>query len=283
MDTQGKIIINKTVRAGDPLQACDFLALHSGLPKARIKDAMNKGAAWVQRKGRGRERLRRATSVLKKGDIVELFYDQAILSMHVPQASCLMDLKYYSIWDKPAGLLTQGTEYGDHCSLLRQAELSFLPRRGVYPVHRLDREVRGLVLVAHTSVAAGKLSKLFLGRAILKRYHTEVLGLLEPSQGTIDTPLDKKPALTRYSVLSYDPDANISTLLVEIETGRLHQIRRHLASIGHPVMGDPRYGKGNKDGKPMRLVAGALKFQCPFTGKEIVCRIGDGEPDRQYE
>jgi tRNA pseudouridine32 synthase/23S rRNA pseudouridine746 synthase len=274
MDTQIKIIFKKTVIAGDPLQACDFLAHHTGLSKARIKDAMNKGAAWICRKGRGRERLRRATSVLKPGDSVELFYDQTILSIDLPQARCLIDLRHYSIWDKPAGLLTQGTEYGDHCSLLRQVEMSFSPRRGAYPVHRLDREAQGLVLVAHTSQAAGKLSKLFQGRAITKRYHTEVLGLLEPGEGTIDTPLDKKPALTRYSVLSHDPNANISTLLVEIETGRLHQIRRHLASIGHPVMGDPRYGKGNKDGKPMRLVACALEFQCPFTGKEVACRIG---------
>jgi tRNA pseudouridine32 synthase / 23S rRNA pseudouridine746 synthase len=274
MDTQGKIIINKTVLAGEPIQACDFLALHSGLPKARIKDAMNKGAAWICRKGRGRERLRRATSVLKPGDSVELFYDQAILSMNLPQARCLMDLGHYSIWDKPAGLLTQGTDYGDHCSLLRQVEMSFSPRRDVYPVHRLDREAQGLVLVAHTSQAAGKLSILFQGRAIIKRYHTEVLGLLEQDLGAVDTPLDKKPALTRYSVLSRDPDTDISTLLVEIETGRLHQIRRHLASIGHPVMGDPRYGKGNKDGKPMRLVAFALEFQCPFTGRKVACRIG---------
>jgi tRNA pseudouridine32 synthase / 23S rRNA pseudouridine746 synthase len=274
MDTQGKILINKTVLAGDPLGACEFLALHSGLPKARIKDAMNKGAAWICRKGRGRERLRRATSVLKQGDIVELFYDQAILSMDLPQARCLMDLRHYSIWDKPAGLLTQGTEYGDHCSLLRQVELSFSPRRGVYPVHRLDREVQGLVLVAHTAQAAGKLSKLFQGRAITKRYQTEVLGLLDQNQGTIETPLDHKSALTRYSVLSRDSNINISTLLVEIETGRLHQIRRHLASIGHPVMGDPRYGKGNKDGKPMRLIACTLIFQCPFTGHEVACTIG---------
>ncbi len=274
MDTLGKILINKTVLAGDPLRACEFLALHSGLPKMRIKDAMNKGAAWICRKGRGRERLRRATSVLKQGDLVELFYDQTILSIDLPHARCLMDLRHYSIWDKPAGLLTQGTEYGDHCSLLRQVELSFSPRRDVYPVHRLDREAQGLVLVAHTSQAAGKLSKLFQGRTITKRYQTEVLGLLEQDQGTIDTPLDQKSALTRYSVLSRDPDTKVSTLLVEIETGRLHQIRRHLASIGHPVMGDPRYGKGNKDGKSMRLVACELKFQCPFTGHEVACTTG---------
>jgi tRNA pseudouridine32 synthase / 23S rRNA pseudouridine746 synthase len=274
MDTQGKIILKKTVLAGDPLQSCEFLALHSGLPKARIKDSMNKGAAWICRKGRGRERMRRATSVLKQGDIVELFYDQAILSIDLPQAHCLMDLGHYSIWDKPAGLLTQGTEYGDHCSLLRQVELFFSPRRDVYPVHRLDREAKGLVLVAHSSQAAGRVTKLFQGRAITKRYQTEVLGLLEPDQGTIDTPLDQKSALTRYTVLSRDPNTNISTLLVEIETGRLHQIRRHLASIGHPVMGDPRYGKGNKDGKPMRLIACALEFQCPFTGKLVACSIG---------
>ncbi len=273
MTADEKIIFKKAVGSGGPLQASDFLAANTGLPKARIKDAMNKGAAWSCRKGKGRERMRRATAALKPGDRVELFYDSALLSIEPPQAQCVMDRQHYSIWHKPAGLLTQGTEFGDHCSLLRQAETHFNPRRGAFPVHRLDREAQGLVIVAHTKQASAGLSNLFKGRDVIKRYRVEAFGKMEKGEGTIEMPLDHKPAVTKYRVLSYDPDANTSSLMVEIETGRLHQIRRHLAAAGHPVMGDPRYGKGNKDGRPMRLTACEIVFICPFSSKEVRCRV----------
>jgi tRNA pseudouridine32 synthase/23S rRNA pseudouridine746 synthase len=275
MTGKGKFTSKKTVGPEDLLEACAFLAQHTGLSKARIKDAMNKGAVWIQRKGRARERLRRTTAVLREGEVLELFYDPKLLSIDPPQARCVMDRGSYSIWFKPAGLLAQGTDFGDHCSVLRQVEIAFTPRRQAFPVHRLDREVEGLVLVAHTRQAARELSKIFQGRKVRKRYRAEVLGLLEQATGTIDHPLDGKPAMTRYLVLSHDPHTNTSILLVEIESGRLHQIRRHLAAIGHPIMGDPRYCKDNKDGYPMRLVAFEIEFRCPISRKEIKCRMDD--------
>jgi tRNA pseudouridine32 synthase / 23S rRNA pseudouridine746 synthase len=254
-------------------QTSDFLALHTGLSKVRVKDAMNKGAVWLKRMGHGRIRLRKATYTLKNGDVLELHYDPRILSAEPPSASCLMDLTHYSIWFKPANLLTQGTDFGDHGSLLRQVELFFKPRRDIYPVHRLDREAQGLIMVAHSPAAAGKLSKLFQEQKIIKRYRAEVLHIPEQSDGIIDQPLDGKRALTKYHVVSHHTDTNTANLIAEIETGRLHQIRRHLAAIGHPVMGDPRYGTGNKDGKPMRLTACELEWICPFTGKPNRCLL----------
>ncbi len=283
MTAETKFTLKRTVSRGDPLQAVDFLALRTGLPKARIKDAMAKGAVWLERKGRGRDRLRRATASLRPGDSVELFYDPAILSMDPPRARCVEDFRHYSIWHKPAGLLTQGTDYGDHCSLLRQAESFFVPRRDAYPVHRIDREAQGLVVIAHTSGAAGRLSRLFQGRDVKKSYRAVVLGIMESAEGRIDLSLDGKAAVTHYSVVSVDTPAGTSTLLVKIETGRLHQIRRHLSALGHPVMGDPRYGKGNKDGRPLRLTAYALEFTCPFTGNRIVCTIEEENPPGRTE
>lgn len=262
-----KFSITKTVTDNASPQACDVVALHAGLPKTRVKDAMNKGAVWLTRKGLGRIRLRKATYLLKKGDILELHYDPKVLVIKPPFASCLTDYTHYSIWYKPANLLTQGTDYGDHGSLLRQVEIFFTPRREAYPVHRLDREAEGLIIVAHSSDAAGRLSRLIQDRKVIKRYRVEVLGLPGNDEGIIDEPLDGKEAITRYRVVSRDPDTNTAILLSEIETGRLHQIRRHLAGAGFPVMGDPRYGSGNKDGKPMRLVACELEWPCPYTGK----------------
>ncbi len=234
---------------------------------------MNKGACWLCRKGEKRVRLRKATYALKKGDVLELHYDPKVLSADAPPADCLKDFKHYSLWFKPANLLTQGTDYGDHGSLLRQVEIHFNPRREAYPVHRLDREAAGLLLVAHSRQAAARLSLLFAGHDVIKRYRVEVLGLPATDEGLIDIPLDGKDALTRYRVIARHPETNTSVLMAEIETGRLHQIRRHLAAIGHPVMGDPRHGEGNKDGKPMRLVACELQWRCPFTGAMLKSSI----------
>jgi len=248
--------------------ASGFLASQSGLSRVRIKDAMNKGAVWMKRKGLGRRRLRKATFLLKKGDTLEIYYDPKILSGDPPSASCLKDYGYYSIWLKPAGLLTQGTDFGDHGTILRQAELYFNSKRMVYPVHRLDREAEGLIMIAHERKAAAELSRLFAEHRIVKRYQVEVLGVPEKDEGIIDDPLDGKPAISRYRVIDRNPEEGTSTLLVEIETGRMHQIRRHLAGAGLPVMGDPRYGAGNKDGRPMRLVACELCWRCPITGEQ---------------
>jgi len=264
--------LKEEVRPEDPGTVCDFLALRSGLPKMRIKDAMAKGAVW-KKAGKGRERVRRATAPVRTGDIIELFYDPVLLSLEALQARCVLDRTGWSIWFKPGGMLTQGTDYGDYGSLLRQVELSFRPKREAYPVHRLDREAEGLVLIAHTRKAARELSRMFQGREVRKYYQAEVLGRFQEVQGCIDLPLDRKPSRTRYSVLSHDPVSNTSCVRLEIETGRLHQIRRHMEAIGHPVMGDPRYGRGNKSGKPMRLTACELEFTCPLTGEEIKIKV----------
>ena len=266
-----KIIIKADVAPGDKGPACDFLASRSGLPKGRIKDAMNKGAVRIKRKRGGFNRLRRATATLFPGDRIELYYDEKLLSLKPPEATCIRDLKHYSVWDKPAGLVAQGTEYGDHCSLMRRAELYFAPQREVFLVHRLDREAAGLMLIAHSGDAASKLSALFAGNNIIKKYRVEVLGDLggKDGSGVIDLPLDGKPSVTEYNVLSYSIESNISTVNAVIRTGRLHQIRRHFDLIGFPVMGDPKYGKGNKNAEGMKLAAVSLKFFCPFQNREM--------------
>jgi len=263
-----KISMTITVPDKSSPEAFVFLAAKSCLSRARIKDAMNKGAVWLKRKGMARRRLRKATFILKKGDALELHYDPKILAENPPEASCIKDYVDYSVWSKPAGLLTQGTEFGDHGTLLRQAELYFKLKRKVYPVHRLDREAKGLIMIAHTNKAAAELSRLFAEHRVIKRYQVEVLGVPDEKEGIIDDPLDGKEAFSRYRVIAHNEEQGTSTLLVEIDTGRMHQIRRHLAGIGHPVMGDPRYGTGNKDGRPMRLTACELLCRCPITGEE---------------
>ena len=248
--------------------AVDFLVKHTGISKRKLKEAMSKGAVWVQR-GRGkRKRLRRATTALQPGDVLALHYDPALLERIPPQAKLLWCCQAYSVWYKPPGLLAQGNEYGDHVSLLRQAELADPLRKPVYLIHRLDREARGLMVLAHNQTAARRLSQLFQRQQVSKLYEVRVLGRPDAAQGEIDQALDGKAALTQYELLRYDAQTNTSVLRVQIKTGRTHQIRRHLEMLGHPVMGDPRYGRGNKTSGGLQLAATQLRFVCPLTQEQ---------------
>ncbi|NQD35521.1 RNA pseudouridine synthase [Permianibacter sp. IMCC34836] len=246
--------------------AVDVLAARSGLPKARIKDAMAKGAVWLKQRGK-EKRLRRVSTELLPGDTISLYYDARLLALTPPTPIKLADETQYSVWLKPAGVLAQGTREGDHCAMLRLAELAL--NRQAFLVHRLDREASGLMLIAHTGKAAAALSALFAehtaGASVIeKRYRVEVRGEL-PSAGQIDQPLDGKAASTRFTRLSFDAERQCSIAEVVIDSGRKHQIRRHLAGIGHPVLGDPQYGEHNADPRGLQLFAVQLKFVCPLS------------------
>jgi tRNA pseudouridine32 synthase / 23S rRNA pseudouridine746 synthase len=264
-------ILKKAVDQNSCGHAADFLAAQSGVSKSRVKDAMNKGALWIKRKKGGLIRLRSATAALKPGDYIEFYYDEKLLSIKPPEARCISDRKSYSVWAKPAGLMAQGTKFGDHCSLMRQAGIFFGNQREIFLVHRLDREASGVMIFAHDKQTAARLSELFQKNLMVKRYRVEVLGNLQErgGKGIIDLPLDGKPAITGYEAASFNSAGNTSVANVVIKTGRLHQIRRHFDMIGFPVMGDPRYGKGNKNTEGMKLVAYALAFRCPITGKDV--------------
>jgi len=251
-----------TIDPGVTGSICDFIASKTGLSKLKIKDAMNKGAVWVSARG-GKHRVRRATTAVKPGDRVEIHYDAGVLARVAPEARCVADERSYSVWFKPAGLLAQGSPQGDHCALIRQVELNFKPARPVFLVHRLDREASGLMVIAHTRQASAGLSALFAHGTVVKTYTVVVRGRTVAS-GAIDEPLDGKSAKTHYETLSYDTGRDESTLKVRIDTGRLHQIRRHFESIGFPVMGDPKYGAKNKNTEGMRLMAAELEFICPL-------------------
>ena len=270
----GKFSFITSVGKGKSGAVCDFLAYRTGVSKSRIKDAMNKGALWVSKEtGRCRKlrRLRKATAMLTAGMRIEFHYDEKLLAIKPPQARCVDDRKDYSVWIKPPGLMAQGTKYGDHCSLLRQVELLFGNTREFFLIHRLDRETAGLMLIAHSKGAAARLSELFQKNLIIKKYCVEVRGNLgeKGSKGIISLPLDGKTALTEYELEYFNPASNISTVDVITKTGRLHQIRRHFDMIGYPVIGDPKYGRGNKNTGGIKLVAYSLRFRCPFCNSEV--------------
>ena len=147
--------------------------------------------------------------------------------------------------NKPAGLATQGGQ-GIAVSLDDILAASFAERPLL--VHRLDRDTSGLVLVAKNKPAAAAFSRLLggEGRGVVKRYLAVCKGAPEPAEGTIRLDLDVRGSTrkseTRYRLVEAFGGEGFSLLELELGTGRMHQIRRHLAMTGNPVLGDDKHG-----------------------------------------
>jgi 23S rRNA pseudouridine1911/1915/1917 synthase len=155
-------------------------------------------------------------------------------------------------------------------------------------VHRLDRDTSGLIVVAKTEEAHAALSAQLKAREVRREYLALVTGHPEAQSGTIDAPIGRdrarrtvvstrsdraREAVTRFEVVERLPATTL--LRVRLETGRTHQIRAHLAAIGHPVCGDPQYG-GRACGKALGLErqflhAERLMFSHPRTREPIAC------------
>jgi 23S rRNA pseudouridine1911/1915/1917 synthase len=144
-------------------------------------------------------------------------------------------------------------------------------------VHRLDRDTSGLLVFAKTDAAHQALLKAVKERDFDREYLAWVEGRLE-GEGTVDAPLERdpdepqkvavrpdgKPAVTHWRAIASGDERSL--LAVRLETGRNHQIRVHMAHLGHPVVGDPVYGRG---GETMALHAWKLGFDHPVTGKRL--------------
>lgn len=250
--------------------ALDLLQRASALSKQRIKLAMTQGAVWFTR-GRHTQRLRRAKRVLRAGDEVHLYYDANVLAEVPPEPTLIADVGKYSVWNKPYGLRSQGSKWGDHCTVVRWAERHLHPERPGFTVHRLDRAANGLIIVAHTKKMAAALSELFRKREVEKSYRALVAGDFSQHANPlrVTQPIDGKEAISEFSMLELCKHGEQSLLDVRIETGRKHQIRRHLAELGHAVVGDRLYGTGEEDSVDLQLTAYRLAFDCPVSNERV--------------
>ncbi len=229
---------------------------------------MQQGSVWLT-DGQQVCRLRRAKKILSTGQILHIYYDKSVLEQVPPAAKLIADLGAYSVWDKPCGMLSQGSKWGDHCTITRWVAQSLLPERSTFAVHRLDRATRGLIIVAHEKKAAAALSALFHDRKIIKRYQATVGGEFKLPQGQyeqrVEMEIDGRHAASILRVHTYDAVNNQTILDIAIETGRKHQIRRHLASLGYPIIGDRLYGTADESSIDLQLSAYYLEFECPIT------------------
>lgn len=187
------------------------------------------------------------------------------------------------VLNKPSGLLSvpgRGADKQD--SLLTRARKRFAD---VECVHRLDMETSGLTVLARGKQAQRALNRLFQQRQVHKQYVAIVDGEVEPRDGEIHLPLicdwpnrprqkvdfaHGKASLTHFRVLSHDPQQHSTRVSLRPETGRSHQLRVHMQSLGHSILGDPLYATPQARNRAPRLLlhASALAFCHPLTGKQ---------------
>ncbi|MEN8250998.1 MAG: RluA family pseudouridine synthase [Bacteroidota bacterium] len=187
----------------------------------------------------------------------------------------LFEDDHLAVVHKPAGILVSGNRFKTIANALAQnIKKSNLPDAATpHPVHRLDFPTTGVLLVGKTRSSIRTLNKLFEDDRIRKTYYAITIGEMN-CRGKIISTVEGKKSRTDYSIKETVPSKRFGKLnLVELkpETGRRHQLRIHLSSIGNPILGDKEYGIENLilNGKGLYLHAYSLKFIHPFTNEVV--------------
>jgi|SaaInl0LU_22_DNA_1037365.scaffolds.fasta_scaffold00131_26 23S rRNA pseudouridine1911/1915/1917 synthase len=188
----------------------------------------------------------------------------------------LFEDDYLALVHKPSGITVSGNkkwtlENALPNNLRPSSQTDALKRPE--PIHRLDHPTSGILLIGKTAKAVVLLNRLFEIKKINKTYLAVTIGAQKPS-GVIETPIDKKNSKTKFTILHAMDSPRFEVLnLVQLqpETGRKHQLRKHLAQIGNPILGDLEYGIHDKilTGNGLYLHAYALEFMHPFSNKKL--------------
>ena len=262
-----------TVGKPDPKILQDFLALKFALSRRTAKAMIDGRSVWVNRKC-----VWIARFALRTGDLVEI-PSQVVkgalrqgadlhlrptprqLARHV---RVLWSNDNYLICDKPAGLVSCDDPKSVETILREQEKVPTLEA-----VHRLDRDTTGCLLFAKNHAALMAAVEVFKTHKVSKVYHAISAGSFKFAHQIVDTPLDGQPAVSKVTREAASADA--SFLRIRIETGRTNQIRRHLASIRYPIIGDRVFGLKNvRDPRLMQvprqmLHASTLTLPDPLT------------------
>jgi tRNA pseudouridine32 synthase / 23S rRNA pseudouridine746 synthase len=214
----------------------------------------------------------------------------ALQTTYSPPRDCGLNIIYRDehllVVNKPSGLLSVPGRGADKADSLTSRVQHEFP--DALNVHRLDMSTSGLLLLARGKEMHSRLSRLFRESKVTKFYVAIIAGPLESTAGAVDLPLGSdwpnrprqkvdfafgKPSLTRYRVLVRDDVNRTSRVELKPVTGRTHQLRVHMAAIGHPIVGDTLYG-GDLGAARLMLHACALSFIHPFSAEplDLVCR-----------
>lgn len=271
------------------------IAMMTDLPRSEVSDLVGAGAVRI-----GGKTVAARSRKVREGETVEVDVpDRVATEALAADPAVEVTLVHVDddviVVDKPAGLIVHpGAGHGT--GTLVQGLLARFPELGELPpagaggsdrpgiVHRLDAGTSGLLVVARSIRAYHDLVRQLAAREVQRHYRSLVLNSVEANAGEVDAPIGRsdgdptrmtvatagREARTRYEVLArYSAPIPTTELRCKLETGRTHQIRVHLAAIGHPVVGDTRYG-GARAAIPLErqfLHAERLGFAHPGTGE----------------
>ena len=244
-----------TVNKPDPKVLQDFLALKFSLSRRTAKAMIDGRSVWVNRKC-----VWIARFALRTGDLVEIpsqvvkgarkqsgGEDARRETKDVRHVRVLWSNESYLVCDKPAGLVSCDDPKSVETILREQEKIPTLEA-----VHRLDRDTTGCLMFAKNHAAFLAAVEVFKTHKVSKIYHAVTTGSFKYAHQVIDSPIDGQPAVSKVTREGASADA--SFLRIRIETGRTNQIRKHLASVRAPIVGDRVFGlKSARDPRLMQV------------------------------
>jgi len=262
----------------NPMPIKDFLRRHIGFSLTIWRKIKHSGSVSVNNHNTP------FNHIVYPGDIITVHWNPActIVPTKLPLTICYED-DYMLIIDKPAGMLVHPTT-SEHLTTLANAVIHYFHSMQLpynfHPVHRLDRNTSGLVLIAKQPHIQHLLSRDNI-KHIKRQYLALASGIIIPAEGTINAPIARHPdsiiqrmvddsgqyAATCYKTLQNFTNASLVDLT--LLTGRTHQIRVHLSHIGHPLLGDDLYGGSKELIGRQALHAARLYFPHPVSGETI--------------
>jgi len=234
-----------------------------GMSRRKARAVIDLGGVFVDR-----SRVKVAGRPVRPGQMIEVHVGGALERTAPPLAPEIVFVDdHVIIVDKPAGLVTAPTPESDRGDLLDQLARS---HGEVYLVHRLDLPTSGLLVFARTRDANKNLCDAFARHDVERDYRAVAIGDVLPQ--TIDRPIQGKRAVTHVGIV--ERLAGATLVSARLSTGRGHQIRIHLAGLGHPLAGDPQHGgEAARTFVPraprLALHAAVLGFTHPATGERV--------------
>lgn len=250
------------------------------MTKSALKKALKKQYITVN------DTIASSATFITGGETIRLFIPEEISPKKklIFPLTVLFEDEHLAVIHKPAGILVSGNSFKTIANaLVQNIQRSNLPdATKPQPVHRLDYATTGILLVGKTGSSIRALNKMFEDGKVKKTYYAITMGKMD-DQGSITSEIDGKKSRSNYSVSESVSSKRFGKLnLVKLKplTGRRHQLRKHLATIENPILGDVEYGIENLilKGKGLYLHAYSLKFKHPFTNENV--HLKDELPER---
>lgn len=270
-----------------------FLAKELNISRSKVQKLIKQGLVTVN------EKVVSSNYIVKCGDLISV-NDDLNFEYSLEAEDIDIDVVYEDsdllVINKASGMVVHPAPgHYSHTlvnALLYRFQISGGEKYRPGIVHRLDKDTSGLMMVAKGEKTHEKLSRMIANKEVERHYLAIVDGVIKHDTGTIDAPIGRdannrqkmavtdvhgKEAVTHFRVL--ETFSNHTLVECILDTGRTHQIRVHMAYIGHPVSNDPLYGRGKSTEFGQMLHSKSIKFKHPTTGKELFFEV---DPPKEF-